>query len=267
MNEEINIIVCIKQVPDPEGPPSAFQVDSKEMWVIPKGIPPVLSPFDENALESALHIKDTNKNVRITAISMGKKLARAVVIKALAVGADEIILLEDKNFDPKRLDCYSVAYVLATAIKKIGKYDLILLGRQAADWNFGQVGSGIAEIFEIPSITLAQNVKLEDGNVMVERVLPDGYEVIRVSMPVLITVSHEVGDLRYPSMHDIKKSKNKPITTWNIRDLGIELPQGHINLLKLFVPKQEKTCHFVEGESLEEAGANLALKLKEDKII
>ena len=140
----VRIIVCMKQVLDPEAPSSAFQIDPEAKRVIPpKGVPPVLNPFDENALEAALRIKDT-QGAEITVISMGRNLAKPVVRKSLAVGVEQLILLEDDAFE--ELDSSSTAHVLALAIKKIGEYDLILCGREAADTDAGQVGSGIAEI-------------------------------------------------------------------------------------------------------------------------
>ena len=144
----LRIIVCIKQVLDPEAPSSTFRVDSETKRVIPpKGVPPVLNPFDENALEAALRIKDT-QGAQITVISMGRNLAKPIVRKSLAAGADELILLEDDAFED--LDSYSTAYILAVAIKKNGQYDLVLCGREAADTDAGQVGSGIAEILGHP---------------------------------------------------------------------------------------------------------------------
>ncbi|MDY6965643.1 MAG: electron transfer flavoprotein subunit beta/FixA family protein [Halobacteriota archaeon] len=265
MNEEINIIVCVKQVPDPEGPPSAFEVDSEEKKVVPRGIPPVMSPFDQNALEAALRIKDS-RECKVTVLSMGRRLAKAVLRKSLAVGADELILLEDNSFEG--LDSYWTANTLASAIDKIGGYDLILTGRQASDWDAAQVGLGIAEILDIPGISLARKVEVEDGSVVVERVLPDGYEVVRARTPALVTVSNEVGDLRYAGIQEIKAVQKKAITTYCASDLGVDLSStDQIKLLKLYPPIRETVCCFLEGETLEEAGSALALKLREDKVI
>ena len=268
MKEELQIIVCLKQVADPEGPPSAFEVDSEAKRVIPRGIPPVISPFDENALEAALGIKDAHRS-RVTVISMGDRLALPVLRKALAAGADDLIMLQDESFAPEKMDSYSTACSLAAAIKKVGQYDLIFTGRQAADWNAGQVGLGIAEILGIPGISLARKVTLEGEGVRVERVLPDGYEVIKVQMPVLITASNEVGDLRYPKIRDLVEARKKPVTTWQARDIGIPpVPIGRQSrLVKLFAPQGGRQCNFIEGENPAEAGANLALKLREDKVI
>jgi electron transfer flavoprotein beta subunit len=174
MKEGINNIVeCIKQVPDPEGPPAAFEVDPERKRVTVSGISPVISPFDENALEAALRIKDAPK-CRITAISVGNKLALPVMRRAQAAGADELILVQDECFNPDKMDSYSTAYSLAATIRKLGDYDLILTGRQAADWNAAQAGFGIAEILGIPSINLAKKITLEDDGVLVERLWGDG---------------------------------------------------------------------------------------------
>jgi electron transfer flavoprotein beta subunit len=197
---------------------------------------------------------------------MGKDLAKAVLKKSLAAGADELILLEDDLFED--LDGYSTAYILAAAIRKIGEYDLIFAGRQAADTNAGLVGSGIAEILGIPSVTVAQKVELGDRKVKVERVVSDGYEVIEVPLPALITISHELGELRSIQMRELMAARKKPVITWKAQDLGVELcPMGRSRMLQLFVPAKEARCEIVEGKTSEEAGANLALKLRESKII
>jgi electron transfer flavoprotein beta subunit len=261
-----SIIVCMKQVLDPEAPPSSFKIDPEAKRAIPaKGTPPVLSPFDENALEAALRIKDVQE-AKITILSMGRYLAKPVMKKSLAVGADELILLEDDLFAD--LDGYSTAHTLATAIRMIGEYELILCGRQAADSDAGQVGPGIAEILGIPSLTVARKVEIGDGKVQVERVVSDGYELIEVAMPALITVSGEVGELRSATMKEIIEAQKKPVTVWNAQYLGVD--PSHLkrtNLLRLFIPVREVRCQAVEGRSPEEVGENLALKLREAKII
>src|SRR4030042_6861129 len=136
----MNIIVCCKQVPDPEAPPASFKIDAARNQVVPPpNVPPVISPFDENAVEAALKIKD-KQGGKVTVISMGNNLSRDVVKKPLSMGADELILLEDPAFEGG--DSWSNAYSLAAAIKTIGKYDIIFFGRQAADWDSGEVGTG-----------------------------------------------------------------------------------------------------------------------------
>ena len=220
----LNIIVAIKQVLDPEAPPSIFKIDPEAKRVIPAaGIPPVLNPYDENALEAALRIKDIHQS-RITAISMGAKLAKAVLRKCLAAGADELIMLEDQAFGS--LDGNTTAYILATAITKIG-YDLVLTGRQAADTDAGQVGSGIAEF-----------------------------------------LSHELGQLRNVALRQLMAAQDKPIQAWGYQDVGIEaLPVKRTSMIDLYIPHRESKCDIIDGNSEEEAAANLALRLREARIL
>ena len=262
----LNIIVCIKQVVDPEAPPSTFKIDPDAKRAIPPaGVPPVLNPYDENAMEAALRIKDLHQ-CRITAISMGAKLAKAVVRKSLAAGADELVLLEDAAF--QEVDSYSTAFILAAAIEKIGKYHLILTGRQAADTNAGVVGSGIAEILGIPSITLAKNVEIIEGRLRVERVLPDGYEVVAAPLPVLVTVSHELGRLRNISLRELMLAQKKPIGTWTAHDLELQpSDMRRAKMLRLYIVQKEARCEIVRGKTEEEAAVNLALRLRDAKIL
>ncbi len=266
----MNMIVCVKQVIDPEAPPASFKIDTAGNKVVsPPGVSPVLSPFDENAVEAALQIKDVQGG-KITIISLGTNLLREVVKKPLSMGADELILLEDEAFIGG--DSWSTAYALAMAIKKVGSYDIVFCGRQAADWDAGQVGSGIAEILGLPSVTVARKVEVTDGKARVERVTADGYEIIEVSLPALITVSNELGEARYPTIRGIMAAKKIVPVVWKPADIGVEPAQvgaagRRVKLLKLFQPVHEGKCDLVAGESPEEAGVNLALKLREAKIL
>jgi electron transfer flavoprotein beta subunit len=260
----MNMIVCVKQVIDPEAPPVSFKVDTSSNKVVPPaGVPPVINPFDENALEAALRIKDAQGG-KITAISMGANLLRDVVKKPLA------ILLDDEAFAEG--DSWSRAYALAMAIKKIGTYDIIFCGRQAADWDAGQVGSGIAEILGLPSVTVAKKIDITDGKAKVERVTADGYEVVETPLPAVITVSNELGEARYPTVKGIMAAKRVEPTVWKPADIGVDPSQigsagQRSKLLKLFQPVREGKCEIIEGASPEEAGSNLAAKLKEAKVI
>jgi electron transfer flavoprotein beta subunit len=245
-------------------------VDEAAKKVIPaSGVSQVISPFDEQAVEAALRIKDANGG-KITVLSLGKDFVMDVIRKPLAMGADELILLQDPAFENG--DSRSTAYALAMAIKKIGEHDLIFCGRQAADWDAGQVGSGIAEFLGIPSVTVAKKVELIDSKVKVERVVTDGYEVIEVSTPVLITVSNELGEPRYPKLKGIMAAARKEVPTWTAQDIGADTSQlgatgATANLLQLFVPVKVAKCEIIEGENPEDAAAKLALKLREVKLI
>lgn len=262
----LNIVVTVKQVPDPEAPLSTFKIDPEAKRAIPAaGVPPVLNPYDENALEAALRIKDLHQ-AKITAISMGAKLAKAVLRKCLAAGADELVLLEDEAFE--NLDGNATAYILAAAIKKLGKYDLIFSGRQASDTNAGEVGPGIAEILGVPAVTIARKVEVAGGRLRVERVVSDGYEVVEAPLPALVTVSHELGELRNVPLRELMAAQKKPLTIWRCQDLGIgSPPMRQAKMLKLYIPQKEASCQIVVGETDEEAAANLALRLREAKIL
>ena len=267
----VNIIVLAKQVPDPEGPPSAFEVDSAAKKVIPKGIPPVINPFDENALEAAIRIKE-EQGGKITLLTLGKGISKAVILKATAAGADESCLVEGDDFDAPLLDSYATANLLAAAIRKVGEYDLILCGRQAADWDAGQVGSGIAEILGIPSITPIKNVEWSDGKLKVERVITDGYEVIEAAPPLLVAVSNELGEPRYPKLKGIMAAAKKEVPTWTAADIGADAARlgaagARATLTRLFVPVKEGKCEIIEGESPEESAVALAEKLREVRLI
>lgn len=260
------IIVCIKQVPDPEGPPSAFQIDQEEKRVNPVGISPVLNPFDENSLEAALKIKDFLGG-KITAISMENKPAMSVLKKALSVGADELVIIKDDNF--KDIDSHSTAKVLASAINKIGDYDLILAGRQTADWSFGITGATIAEILQIPLVSVAQKIEIENDNVIVEKLIRNGCEVVKTSMPALVTVSSEIGDLRLFSLQSLKEARNKPVTTYTLNDLAIDPKTLEYRIIEQISPPppRERDCVFIEGESPDEKGEMLAVRLRQDHLI
>lgn len=235
----------------------------------PSDTSPVISPFDEQAVEAALRIKDTLGG-KITVITLGVGLLPSVVKKPLAMGADELVVLEDGAFDGG--DSWSTAYALAMAIRKIGTYDLILCGRQAADWDNGQVGAGITEILDLPCVTLAKKIDIADGTAIVEQVTPDGHEVIEVPLPAVITVSNELGEARYPKLKGIRASKKIAPIAWKPEDIEVDPSQigasgRRSKLLRLFQPVREEKCEIIEGESEEEAAENLALRLREVKAL
>lgn len=265
MDVSPRIVVCLKQVPDPDAPPSAFQVDVDKRKVIPRGVPPVISPYDENALEAALRLKDTYGS-RIVAISMGKSLSKRLLIKAIAAGADELVLLQDDAFDD--LDSYGTAAILAAAIRRLGRFNLVLCGRQAADTNAGQVGIGIAEMLGIPCISSAQAVDLLEETVRVESMVPDGYEVLEVRAPAVVTVCNELYVLRYPSFVDLREAQKKVPISWGREDLMVGVPCLRRNMLIGLSPRIVGTkCELLTAPTMTDLGHNLALRLREEKII
>jgi electron transfer flavoprotein beta subunit len=260
------IIVCLKTVPDPEGPSSAFEVHPEFKKVVPLGIPPVINPFDENALEVALRLK-AQWSGRVVAVNLSEKPMVTILRKALTVGADDLILLEDPDFVD--LTSLSLARVLCQAVKKIGPYDLILTGRQAADWESGQVGLLMAEMLKIPAVNLAQSVVLEEGKVLVEKLKRRGHELVRAALPALVTISSEAGELRRPTLRAIQETRKKPVTIWKAADLGIDPARLKKNLIRELMPppSRARVCFFVEGESAQEKSRNLALRLRQEGII
>jgi electron transfer flavoprotein beta subunit len=267
----MNIIACIKQVPDPEGPQDCFVVNPETLKVEPRGIPPVLSLFDENCLEAALKIKDAREgqDVKITVVTVGRKVSTAVMQKALAAGADELVKVENDSFDSGLLDSYATASILAGAIKKLGRYDIVFAGRQAADWNAGQVGIGVARFLGVPAVTLVKKIDVREDHAVLERVTDSGYEIMKTPLPVVIVTSNEVGEMRYPTMIQRREAKNKPVVSWGASDLGMEgALRNRLVLKRLFVPEMRKgKCVLVEGETSAEAGKNLARRLADDGVI
>jgi len=252
---------------DPEAPPASFKIDPSSNEVIPPSdVSQVISPFDEQAVEAALRIKDVLGG-KITILTQGVDLLPQVVKMPLAMGADELIVLEDTAFDGG--DSWSTAYALAMAIRKIGTFDLILCGRQAADWDNGQVGAGITEILGLPCVTLAKKIDINDGKAIVEQVTPDGHNVVEVPLPAVITVSNELGDARNATIKGIRASKKIEPIAWNPGDIEVDSSQIGVSgrrsqLLKLFQPVREEECCIIDGETEAEAGENLALRLREE---
>ncbi|HLC23559.1 MAG TPA: electron transfer flavoprotein subunit beta/FixA family protein, partial [Dehalococcoidia bacterium] len=178
--------------------------------------------------------------------------------------------LEDAAYDGG--DNWTTAYALAAAIRKIGTFDLIITGRQAADWDSGQVGSGIAEILGIPSVTVAKKIEIENGKAKVERIVPDGYEVIEVSLPALVTVSNELGEPRYATLKGIMAAAKKQPLIWKPADIGLD-PSAvgaagrRSTLVKLFQPVKEAKCEVITADTPAEAGVKLAIRLREEKVL
>jgi len=266
----LHIIACVKQVPDPEAPASAFKVDEAAKKVTAAaGVAPVISQFDALAVEAALRIKDAAADTKITIISLGPEGARDVIKHSLAMGADEGVLLTDSAFDG---DSYTTALALSKAIEKIGDYNLVLCGRQATDWDAGVVGYGIAEMLGVPSVSLAKAVTVQGDKVVVERVLMEGYDTIEAPLPALITVSNELGEPRYPKLQQIMMAARKQVTVWGAGDLGLDASKVgagavRLNLERLFQPVSEVECEIIEGETPEETATKLAQRLREQKII
>jgi electron transfer flavoprotein beta subunit len=261
--KDVKIIVCAKQIPDPEAPFSNVSVNVEKKEVVVDA-PDVISPYDENALEAAIKIKE-EVGGKITVLSMGRKVSDTVLRKTVAAGADQLILLEDPAFE--RLESRSIAAVLSAAIKKIGEFDLILTGRQAGDWDSGQVGLILAETLGIPAISLARSMKIKDSSVEVEKIVPVGYEVVEAKLPALVTVSNEVGELRYVARTKMMALLKRPMTIpkWGTKHLDLKAEAlKPVQLAELCPPPDMKRdCVFIEGASPDEKAGKLATVFKE----
>jgi electron transfer flavoprotein beta subunit len=264
----LQIIVTAKQVVDPEIPKSAFKIDAaSKRVVIPSSFPPVVNGFDEHAVEAALRIKDTQE-AKVTVLAVGKAFSIDVMRKLLAMGADELVLVQDPAIDDT-IDSRVTAQLLTGAIKKIGAFDLILCGRQASDWDNAQVPLMLTEELGIPCITIAKKIDVSDGTVTVERVIPDGHEVVEAPLPALITVSNELGLPRYPTMRAIMAANRKRPALWKLSDMGIDpatLLSG-LQLVDLFVPVQAQECEFIDGSDEREIAHKLFQKLRDGRLI
>ncbi len=264
----VNIGVLAKQVIDPEMPMAAFQIDSAAKRVVtPPNIPPVVNGFDENAVEAALQIKDAQE-ATVTVISAGSSFALDVMKKPLSMGADELVLLQDDAFE-NTIDSFFTAQLLAAAVKKLGGFDLIICGRQASDWDNAQVPLGVAEILGMSCVALGRKVTVDGDKVTVERLIPDGYEVVEAPLPALVTVSNELGQPRYPTLRGIMAATRKRPTIWAAGDLDADAGQlePRITLHDLFVPQRTQECEIIEGDDEADAARQLALRLREDKLI
>jgi len=243
-------------------------VDEAAKVVLPvAGIAPVPSQFDTIGVEAALRIRDALGEAAITIISMGPDGYRDVIKHCLAMGADEGILINDPGLC--EADHWVTAQVLAAAIKTLPPVDIVICGRQAVDWDMGVVGSTIAEILDIPCVTIAKDVQYKDGKVQVERVLLDGFEMVEAPTPCLVTVSNELGEPRYPQLRQIMLAAKKEVRVLKAADLGLDTATltNRVSLERLYVPKLEVQCELIEGDTAQEKAEKLALKLREAKLI
>ncbi len=270
----MNIITCVKQVPYPDTPASAYNVDNEnKKIVLPEDVPMVISPFDESAVEAGLQIKD-NMGGTMTVISLAVNQAEKVIKdlkQTLAMGANEAILLNDPSFEGG--DSWSTAYTLAMAIKKIGEYDLIVCGIQAADWDAGQVGIGIAEILGLPIAMPATKVEPKEGCVRVERLIDNGHEVVELPLPCVLAIASDESLMpRVAPLPGIIKAKKRQIPVWTAADIGADMAMIGVSGAKtavngLTIPELEGKCEFITNENPEEAVGVLVEKLQNENII
>ena len=262
----MNIVVCVKQVPDT----NEVKIDEKKGTLIREGVPSIINPEDKIALEEAVKLKEEFGG-KVTVLSMGPPQAKESLIEAYAMGADEAILLSDRKFAGS--DTWATAYTLSQAIKEVGDYDLIFCGRQAIDGDTAQVGPQIAENLSIPQITYVSKVDIEAKKVTARRKLEDGYSVIETELPVLLTVLGDLNQPRYPSIKRIVDafSKEDTVKTWTADDFEVDenklgLDASPTQVYDTFVPTRDHEAEILEG-SVEEKVQKLIDKLKEEKVV
>ena len=270
LEEWMHIVVCLKQVPDPEGPSDAFVISPDGKKIQPKGIPPVISIYDESALEAALRIKDTDpENFKITVLTMGSRISNAVFVKALAAGADEVLKLESEIFESGNLDSMGNASAIAAAILKIGDIDLIYVGGQSADWNAAMTGIIIGYLLNAPAITSVLRVEVNNSHLIVTRRTEEGQEKVSVGYPAVMIVNSQAGELRYPTMKQRQDAKKKPVTTWTADGIGFNYDYRNRLVLHELLPVEMRKadCTFIAGDSPYEMSKNLLTRLRSDNVL
>jgi len=242
----MNILVCAKQVPNT----NEVKIDPVKGTLIRDGVESILNPDDANALEEALKIKDKYENVKITVITMGPPQADVMLRECLAMGADEAILLSDRAFGGA--DTWATSNAIAAAIKKISNYDIIFAGRQAIDGDTAQVGPQIAERLNIPQITYVEKFEIQENELKVHRQLENGYEIIKVNTPVLLTAVKELNKPRYMNVKGIYDAYKKDITVWGADNIPVDkdtigLKASPTKVFKSFTPEPKGKGMMIEG--------------------
>ncbi|KXZ39324.1 electron transfer flavoprotein beta subunit [Alkalithermobacter thermoalcaliphilus JW-YL-7 = DSM 7308] len=260
----MNIVVCIKQVPDT----TEVRLDPKTGTLIRDGVPSIINPDDKSGLEAALRLKD-EFGAHVTVISMGPLQAEAALREALAMGADRAILLTDKLF--AGADTWATSSTLAGALKELD-YDLIIAGRQAIDGDTAQVGPQIAEHLNLPHVSYVENLKKEDDHLILKRVFEDRYHLIKVKMPCLITTLKEMNTPRYMSVRGIFDAyREKEVEVWNFKDIDVDIEnvglKGSPTKVKKSFTKGAKTAGKVFEVTPKEGAKIIIEKLKEKYII
>ncbi|UCH12616.1 MAG: electron transfer flavoprotein subunit beta/FixA family protein [Candidatus Omnitrophota bacterium] len=258
----MDIIVCIKQVPDT----TDIKIDPATNTLIREGVESIINPFDMYAIEEAIRTKG-KLGGKVTVVSMGPPQVDTALREAISLGCDEAVLLTDKAFAGS--DTLATSYTLAVAIKKIGSYDVIFCGKQAADGDTAQVGPGISAHLDIPQVTYVKKIEqIQNGFARVERMTEEGYEVIETPLPALFTVVKEINEPRLPSLRGKIAAKKTKITTWNAKDLVVD--EKHIGLngsptqvIKIFAPPPRAAGEIFHGDT-EEVVLKLVERIKDE---
>ena len=263
----MDIVVTVKQVPDPDIPPTHFKVDEAAKKVVPPaGVAPVMNGYDANALEAALRLKEQLGGSKVTVVSLGPDSARDTLKRAIAMGADAAIHINDPSLNDA--ESSTTARALAAAIKKLDHFDLVLSGRQASDTDGGQVHLGVAHFLGVPAVSPVQKIEEASGeSVVAERIVEDGYQRLKIRLPALLGVSSEMNEPRYPPLKGIMAAGRAQIPVWTAADLDMGEATPRVQLRRLYVETREAKVELIEADSLAEAGALLADKLREARLV
>jgi len=247
----MNIVVCIKQVPDTV----EVKIDPKTNTLIREGVVAVINPFDMYAIEEGVRLKERFGG-KVTIVTMGPPQAQDALRDALSLGADEAILLSDRAFAGS--DTWATSMVLSRAIEKLGDVDLIICGKQASDGDTAQVGPGIAAHLNFPQATYVRKIDTvhmdtDPKMMVVERLLEEGYEIIELSLPAVVTVLKEINEPRMPSLKGKMRAKSAQIPVWTNKELGIESTQlgltgSPTQVMKIFTPPHKEGGKIFNGE-------------------
>jgi electron transfer flavoprotein beta subunit len=256
----LKIIACVKQVPDSEAKVSAS--GGAISW---GDAPLVINPFDEYAVEGALQLKEANGGT-VTALCIGPESGKEALKHALAMGADDAILISDPALG--QLDTQGAAMVLAAAVKKIGGVEMVLFGRQTLDDGSGLTAAQTARILGWPMLGFVGQIKVENGNVQVSRVIEEGRQNVRAPLPAVLTIVQSIGEPRYPSFIGIRKASKAVIPVWGMADVGGPVPMQIVSRKQLITPPtHEITCEVITGDNPAAIAATLADKVLAEKVL
>ncbi|HID86320.1 MAG TPA: electron transfer flavoprotein subunit beta/FixA family protein [Anaerolineae bacterium] len=259
----MNIVVCLKQIPDLQ------QIRIKGRKPLLEGAPLIFGDMDKSALEEAVRIKERTEGTKVIALALGGAKLKDGIKEALAIGADEAVLLMDPLFDGS--DTMGTARVLAKAIERIGEYDLILCGEGSTDNYSGQVGPRLAEILDLPQITYVRELEIEDGKIRAVRNMEESFEVVEADLPALVTVADEINQPRLASLRDILRAARKPVQEWTAADLGLSEDEvgakgSAIEVVSNLAPEQERKQVVFEGD-LDEVVEDLVNALTKEGVL
>ena len=258
----MNIIVCIKQVPQT----TEVRINPQTNTLIREGVSSIINPFDMYAIEEGLRFKE-KLGAKVTVISMGPPQAEAALREAISMGVDEGVLICDRAFAGS--DTWATSYTLCAAIKKIGAFDLILCGKQASDGDTAQVGPGVSTHLDIPQVTYVKKIEeVKDKTMRVERMMEEGYEIIETPLPALLTVVKEINEPRLPSLKGMIRAKSAKITIWSQKELNLDPQQiglcgSPTQVIKIFTPPPRTGGQILKGEVPEVVGQLVELLRKE----